>query len=162
MDQFDDAGCIISKLQVILGCPDLGHHLAEKQDDKTDEQRLDQKFEYEEILLEKDHLVDKKIAQDDDGDIDDAVANQHGRQQGLRFFEERNDPLPGVVLFGFKDIDVLECQRKKRHFGAGYHKGKNEQEKDYDGQDGRRLGVDYEQPERKYGHPAKFNEFCHI
>ena len=45
VNDLDDTGGIIGKLQVVLDSPDLGHDFAEENDDETDEDHFDQEFE---------------------------------------------------------------------------------------------------------------------
>ena len=117
VNQFDDAGGIVSKLEIILCSPDLWHDLAEQDHDETDEDDLDEEFEEPEALFEQDHLVDEEIGEDDDGDIDDAVGDKHGGQQCFWVFEQGDDAAPGGILFGFEDIDILESEGEESHFG---------------------------------------------
>src|SRR6185312_16304830 len=78
VDQLDDPGSIIGKLKIVLCRPDLRHDLAEKDHDEADQDHFDQEFEQPEILFQQDHFVDEKIREDDDGDIDNTIGNQHG------------------------------------------------------------------------------------
>ena len=142
MDDLDDAGCIIGKLQVILDGPDLGHDFAEENHDETDEDHFNQEFEKPEVLFEQDHFVDEEVGENDDRDIDDAVGYEQGGQQGTGFFEQGDDSPPGGVLFGLEDIDVLIGQGEEGDFGACDHKGKDEQEKDNNGEDRGCLRID--------------------
>ena len=144
MDDLDDAGGIIGKLQVILDGPDLGHDFAEEDHDETDEDHFDEELEKPEALLEED-FVDEEIGENDDRDIDDAVGYKQGGQKRARFFEEGDDSSPGVVLFGLEDIDVLIGQGEEGDFGACDHEGKDEQEKDNNGEDRGCLRIDNQQ-----------------
>src|SRR5579872_1407715 len=79
MDQLDDPGSVVGELQIVLGSPDLGHDLAEKDHDEGYQYDLDEELEEPEVLFEQDHFIDQEVGQDDNGDIDDAVRDQHGR-----------------------------------------------------------------------------------
>ena len=96
--------------------------LTEEDHNEADKDHLDEEFEKPEILFEQDHFIDQEVGENDDGDIDNAVCDQHGSEQGLWFFEQRYDPLPGDVLFGLEDIDVLKGQGEKGDFGTGEDK----------------------------------------
>ena len=76
VDEFDDAGGIVSELEVVLCGPDLWHHFTEQDHDEGDEDDLDQEFEEPEILFKQDHFIDKEVSQDDDRDIDDAIGDE--------------------------------------------------------------------------------------
>jgi hypothetical protein len=105
--EFDDARSIIGKLQIVLCSPDLGHDLAKKDHDKSYKDHFYQEFEQPEVLFEQDHLIDKEVGQNDNGNIDDAVGDEHGGQQSLGILKQGDDTSPGCVLFCLQDIDIL-------------------------------------------------------
>jgi hypothetical protein len=144
MDDLDDAGGIIGKLQVILDGPDLGHDFSEEDHDETDEDQFDQELEKPEALLEED-FVDEEIGEDNNGDINDAVGYEQGGEQCPGFFEQGDDPSPGGILFGLEDIDVLIGQGEEGDFRTCDHEGKDEQEKDNNGEDCGCLRIDNQQ-----------------
>ena len=75
VNQFDDAGGIVSELEVVLCGPDLWHDFTEEEHDEGDEDDFDEEFEEPEALFEQNHFIDEEVGQDDDGDIDDAVGD---------------------------------------------------------------------------------------
>jgi len=137
-------GGIIGKLQVILDGPYFGHDFSEEDHDETDEDHFYEEFEKPEALLEED-LVDEEVSEDDNRYIDDAIGYEQGGKQRPGFFEQGDDSSPGGILFGLEDIDVLIGQGEEGDFGACEHEGKDEQEKDNNGEDRGCLRIDNQQ-----------------
>ncbi len=90
----------------------------------------------------------RRIGQDDNSDINDAIGDQQGGEQGLGFFQQGNDPSPGGILFGLEDINILKGQGEKSDFRTCQHKGDDQKEKDNNSQNGRSLRVDDQEHRR--------------
>ena len=63
---------------MIMRCPDLWQHFSKQNDEGGDHRNFYQEFYPMRILigLERDHLIDKQVGKNDNGNIHQAISNK--------------------------------------------------------------------------------------
>lgn len=112
----------------MMRCPYLGKHLAKEQQQERNRYNLDQEYRPEIEVQAGYPAIDEYVGDEDDTDVDEAVADEHRCQQHFGLIEQVDNAPVSRLFFCFKYVDILMGKREKSDLGSGEQKGEHEQQ----------------------------------
>ena len=126
LQKSEHAAAAAHEAERMLDAPDLGHDLAEEQQQEGEHHREREELQPDDAA-EADHPVGCVAQEHHDGHIDQIVGNQDGGQQTFRVLLPAQDAFVGGAAVGIQLVRLLGREGEEGNLAAADKGGKNKQ-----------------------------------